>query len=214
MCPLRTTATGILYQFNTVFSASGSVTNPAAPGPWIDASFEDSSDGVVLTVTNLGLTGTEFVSGLYFNLDPAYSPTNLSFSLVSQTSGVTSPTIQTGTDGFKADGDGKYDVLLGFSTSGGRFGAGDYITYLITGISGLTATNFAFLSEPAGGSGPFYAAGHIQGIGDGSMGNSVWVEPSAGPIPIPIPEPTPVAIVTIALGLWGASRLWLRRRTA
>ena len=200
-------ATGILYQFDNVFSGSSS---PAGPAPWVSATLQNTVNGVLLTVNNSGLSAGEFLSSLYLNINPADNVNNLIFTYQGSTSGVNNPTIQTGEDSFKADGDGKYDILFNFATDGGRFGAGDYVSYLISGISGLSAADFSFLSTPAGGSGPFYAAGHIQGIG-GSSGNSVWVEPSAGSTPIPVPEPSSAALTVVAILLLGGTRFGLRR---
>jgi hypothetical protein len=198
-------ATGILYQFDNIFSYSGA-SSPAGLAPWLDATFQDTANGVLLTINDVGLSAGEFLSSIYFNITPADNVNNLIFSYQNGSSGLTSPTIQTGEDGFKADGDGKYDILFNFSTAAsGRFGAGDSITYLISGIAGLAATDFSFMSTPAGGHGPFYAAAHIQGIG-GSAGNSVWVDPSLGPLILPVPEPASGAVLLFAAGIWCVAR--------
>ena len=209
--PAAATAAGVLYQFNDVFSYSGSVSSPAEAAPWIDATFQDSANGVLLTVDNPGLTGGEFVSELYLNLNPIDNVKSLNFTPVSGSSGVNAPTIQTGEDAYKADGDGKYDILFTFSTSNsGRFGAGDSLTYLISGVTGLTSADFEYKSTPAGGHGPFYAAAHVQGIAGETGSDSVWMDPSLGPQIIPVPEPGPVAFVVLAMALLGAT-LWSRR---
>jgi hypothetical protein len=205
-------AGGIIYQFDDSFS--GGV--PTGISPWVTATLQNTSGGVLLTVNNSGLTSGEFLGSLYLNINPADSSQipNLTFSQQSSSAGVAAPTIQTGEDGFKADGDGKYDILFSFATANaGQFGAGEQMTYLISGIPGLTANDFAFLSTSAGGEhGPFDAAGHIQGIG--ANGDSAWVDPSLGAIVIPVPEPSPAAIFVIAVGLLGGTRLWLRRSRA
>lgn len=202
--PAKAEATGVLYQFDNVFSYSGSASSPAGPGPWVDATLQDNANGVLLTVDNLGLTGGEFLSQLYLNINPLDNVNNLTFTFVSGTSGVTAPTIQTGEDGFKADGDGKYDILFNFDTvNSGRFGAGDSITYLIAGISGLSASDFKYLSTSAGGQhGPFYGAGHIQGIAGQTGSDSVWIDPSLGPQIVSVPEPASIALLAISFGLW------------
>src|SRR6185503_10467667 len=89
--------------------------------------------------------------------------------------------ITEGVNAFKADGDGKYDVLFQFSTTpGDSFTGGEQISYLITGITGLDAMDFyRFLSLPAGGHGPFFAAGHVQAISYGE--GSGWIAPSDSP---------------------------------
>jgi hypothetical protein len=208
--PAKSTASGVLYQFDNVFSYSGSASSPAEPGPWVDATLQDNANGVLLTVNNLGLSGGEFLSQLYLNINPLDNVQNLTFTFVSGTSGVNAPTIQTGEDGFKADGDGKYDMLFNFATSNsGRFGAGDSLTYLIAGISGLSSSDFKYLSTSAGGEhGPFYGAAHIQGIAGETGSDSVWLDPSLGPQIIPVPEPSPTAFTAVLLGLWG---VWFLR---
>lgn len=192
------------YHFSNVFSG----TSPSDPAPWIDAFFHDVSPGTVdLTITASGLATGEFMSGIYINLNPNDAPTSLSFTKLSTTGSFSLPTISEGVDSFKADGDGKYDVLFSFGTANSTtFSAGDSITYKITGVTGLTAMDFDYLSLPAGGHGPFLSAAHIQGIctADGSA----WVSPTGL---TPVPEPTPAVLLSVALGVFGGAR-WLKAR--
>ena len=207
-------ATGIIYQFDTPFPADPS---PAAPAPWITADFESVSGGVNLTISAVGLTGSEFASELYFNLDPSLGldQSSLTFNETASSGSFSAPTISqaAGDNNYKADGDGKYDFRFSFGTaSGTTFGSGDTLTYFISGIPGLAAGSFAFLSEPAGGSGPFYAAAHIQAL-TGSL--STWIEPGGGPAISPIPEPEPVAFLGVSVMFLAAFRLrvlMLRKR--
>jgi hypothetical protein len=209
-------ASGITYQFDNEFSSG---TPPAGAAPWITATIQTETPGtVLLTIANNGLIGSEFVSGFYLNLNPNFNSLNLSISYVSSSGGflipsVDSGTIERGTDSFKADGDGKYDVLFDFSTSSGAtFGSGGSVTYEISGISGLTADDFVYLSAPNGGHGPFYAAAHVQGIGaDGSL--SGWVEPSLGALQFQVPEPSCGALLSLSLGVFGFVRRWKNRQS-
>jgi hypothetical protein len=197
--------TGTIFNLDTDFS--GLTTPPAGPGPWTTATFLDVAPGTVdLTIENVGLSSGEFISGLYFNLNPLDNATDLSFNLLGSQGSFSIPSISLGRDDFKADGDGKYDILLGFGTaSGTTFTVGDSITFRITGIAGLTAADFNFLSAPAGGSGPFYAAAHVQGTPPNN-GGSCWIEPGLGPMPVP--EPSSSLLVALAAGVWFS----LRRR--
>jgi hypothetical protein len=199
-------AAGIIYQLDTPFPADPS---PAAPAPWITADFENASGGVNLTISAVGLTGSEFASEMYFNLDPSLSldQSYLTFNETASSGSFSAPTISqaAGDNNYKADGDGKYDFRFNFGISSGTtFGSGDSITYFISGIPGLVAGSFAFLSEPAGGSGPFYAAAHIQGLAGGL---STWIEPGGGPSITPIPEPEPLALLGVSVVLLAAFRL-------
>lgn len=174
-------ATSISFGYNMEFSGA---TAPVGASPWLTATFDDeNTPGTVkLTFAATNLTGSEFVSGAYFNVNTSYDPaTTLSFGAPSKTGTFTDPTISLSTDAFKADGDGNYDVLLNFAMGGGasgRFGAGEAVEYLITGIGSaagtLVATDFEYLSAPAGGHGPFFVAAHVQGIGE-SGSQSGWV---------------------------------------
>jgi hypothetical protein len=192
LLPILSNATGILYQFNTPFPTDPS---PSGPTPWLTADFENSAGGVTLTLSAAGLTGSEFASEMYFNIAPNLDQSLLNFSETASTGTFSAPTINQapGDNNYKADGDGKYDFVFEFGTANGTtFGSGDSITYFISGILGLTASNFAYLSAPAGGSGPFYAAAHIQSL---SNGGSTWIEPGGGPILTSVPEPSSETIL-------------------
>lgn len=211
LCPAAGEAS-ILYQFNTPFSGDP---DPAGTGPWIDATFVDVTPGtVLLTITNVNLTSGEFVQGngngasggLFFNLNTNDNPTALDFTLVAS-NGNFGPIISTGENSFKADGDGYYDIQFDFSSQ--SFSTDASITYKITGISGLTAADFEYLSAPSGGLGPFYAAAKVQGIPGG--GNSTFLEPGNGPQMISVPEPSPSIILLTGFGLFGVGGLWYRR---
>jgi hypothetical protein len=194
------------YHFDDVFSGTG----PAGGTPWVDALFTDISPGTVtLKVSNVGLVDAEFVSELYLNINPAYNPTSLIFTPVSSSGGFATPTINLGTDGFKADGDGKYDIRFNFLTSSGNtFSAGESFTYQITGVPTLVASDFIFLSTPAGGHGPFDAAIHVQGICNDASG---WADPHNGAVIVLVPEPAPGVLLVLAAGLFFYGRRLLKR---
>lgn len=168
----------VTYNFGSVSSGA----TPAGSPPWVQAAFTDTgmpANTVQLTLNAGNLSGSEFVSCWYFNLDPTLNASALTFTATGSSGSFTTPTVMTGTDGFKAGPDGKFDVLLKFSTSGDastRFMSGDSLTFDITGITGLTADDFNWLSTSAGGSGLYSSAVHIQSI-DG--GDSAWVNPTS-----------------------------------
>ena len=199
-----TQATAATLTLNSEFEFSGATPPASDTLPWLTTKFDDGggTGSVIVTLTATNLTGSEFVSGWYLNLDPSLKVSDLTFSAPTKVGSFTTPTISLDTDAYKADGDGKYDILLSFSTSGGatsRFTQGDAISYTITGIPTLTAASFDFLSAPAGGHGPYLHAEHVQGIGaEGAY--SGWV---TGPH-----APEPATMSFLALG----SLTLLRRR--
>lgn len=211
---IMTANASIEYQFNTPFTGDP---DPAGNGPWIDSYFIDVAPGkVLLTVTNVNLTTGEFIQGngsgasggLYFDINPNDTVTDLHFTLVSETANF-GTIISTGEDAFKADGDGEYDIQFDFADQ--TFSVDSSFTYEITGISSLTAADFAYLSTPAGGQGPFYAAAKIQGLANG---NSTYLEPSGGPENLVVPEPTPLVLLASGVALFFAQTSRSRRRQA
>ena len=171
-------------------------------------------DAVQLTITSF-LVGTEFMSDLYLNLDPALSPVLLSFGAPVKFGSFANPGISKSADAFFADGGGAYDIKLAFSTSnagGGvqRFNNTDTLTYLIGGIAGLDENDFKFPAAPHGGNGVYQAAAHIQAIIRDADGNtSGFIGTNGGGNNVP-DGGTTVMLLGSALGCLGA----LRRRFA
>jgi len=194
----------VVYNFNTEFSGG---TPPSGPAPWLTATFSDTSTlaEVQLTISTAGLTSTEKISGLYFNLDPALDVDDLSFSSLNSGSGtVADSSVQLGENLFMADGDGKYDILLSYSTSKATLSGGETSSFDITysGSGTFDAASFYFLSYPAGGHGPFLAAAHV--LNTSPSGGSGWVAPVS---PVPLPSSLPL----LAAGLFGFAALTLHR---
>jgi hypothetical protein len=215
ICGFQASGGGLVYNFDTTFSG----TDPNGSGPWVTASLMDDGPGaVVLSIANINISDTEKVGELYLNINPSYNPTQLQFAFLGGSAGVTGSLPTLGEDSFKADGDGKYDILFQFSQPPSTaFGAGDYLQYRITGIPTLTSADFLYLSSPAGGHGPFYSAIHVQGISATGVNDTTtysgWVAPNALTGVVLIPEPTSLALLLCAAGV-GAGARRLRRNTA
>ncbi|HUS45955.1 MAG TPA: PEP-CTERM sorting domain-containing protein [Phycisphaerae bacterium] len=193
----------ITFQLDHEFSGG---TPPAGLAPWLTATFDDGSDltdGIVtLTLAATNLTGSEKTKEWYLNLDPVLTPGDLEFTVASKTGAFDDPTISRGTNAYQAGSDGEYDILFAFTHSGPAmktFGEGDSIQYTVRliGSTALGAGSFDFLSEPAGGHGPYSTAAHVQSIGPDE--DSGWVT---------VPEPASVGLLALGLGAVAA----LRRR--
>lgn len=195
----------ITWTFETEFSGSGS----SVSGP-VTVTLDDGggSGGVGVTVDTSGLDAslTEFVTGLYLNLDPGIDPTSLVFAF---DGGAVDPvSVSLGTDAFKADGDGLYDILIQWPTDPPRFEA-DLTDLISFSLVGLVEENFLFLSTPNGGNGPFYAALKGQSLGTNGNGSG-WFSPTPGNT-TSVPEPGSFAL--FGFGLAGLGLAIHRRRT-
>lgn len=178
----------LTYELSHEYSGA---TPPAGAGPWIRIILDDggTAGSVSLTLTDVNLTGSEFMRSTYLNFDPGLDVDDLIFTRTGSTGAFEDPTISTDENGFKAGGDGYFDILFAFATSnsgGGskRFTSGDSITYEISGIPALTADSFDFLSECDGA---WPAAAKIQSIGSGG-GGSGWIA---------VPEPASLTVLVL-----------------
>jgi len=173
---------------------------PEGTSPWITATFEDTAvTGVVqLTITATGLVETtqyiQYISQLYFNLDPNLNPELLTFTMEGSSPTVPVPVLDTGINEFHASGDGLYDILFTFPPPPGIPGGGDYFTQgevLIYNISYpdgvLTPESFNAISYPFvdAGRGEFLAAALVN---DTAVAGSftAWIAAEQG---TPVPEP-------------------------
>lgn len=174
------------------------------PPAWLTATFDDSFGGantVRLTMAATNLVGTEFVDDWLFNLDPVLDPTLLSFAAVG-TQPASPIAVQTGVNAFKADGDGWYDILVDYTTSGAqdRFTANEVVTYDITYTAPMTALAFDYPSSTGGGQGTYDSAAHVQGIYQDESGSG-WIGPNG------IPEPGALLLIgSLLIGLGIISR--------
>ncbi|MBN1257324.1 MAG: PEP-CTERM sorting domain-containing protein [Planctomycetes bacterium] len=154
----------IIIELNYEFSGA---TSPTGPTPWLTAIFDDEGTpgSVILTLENTNLVNFEYTNAWYLNLAPLLNPAALSFAELSRVGTFDNPGIGASANNYKADGDGYYDILFDFSESfDGRFGAGESIVYLITGIPTLSAHSFNHQSTPSGGNGVYHSAAHISAI--------------------------------------------------
>lgn len=198
---LQATAATVTFNYTDSF---GAVT-PDGPAPYATATFTDTGvDEVTLTMTVADTVGLADVTLMFFNLDPSMDATALSFTFVGG-DGPEAVNILTGTDAFKADGDGLYDILFDFppppGQQAGRFNAGEEVVYTITG-SGLTADDFNFFATPDGVQGPYLSVARFQDTGPSQEGSD-WV----GAVPVP------AAVWLFGSGLLGLVGVARRKRT-
>ena len=176
---------------------------PDGPGPWMTAFFDDggTAGSVTLTLSVAGSVGGAEVSEVYLNVDDTIGGANLTITPAGGT-GPAANSISKGTDAFKADADGWYDILFSLPPPGSdRFEAGETLIYDIT-ATGLVASSFNFLStpDPVDPNGPFLGAAKFQSTGDGSQ--SDWV----GAVPVP------AAVWLFGSGLLGLIGVARRRK--
>ena len=199
---LQATAAVVTFDYTESFGA----VPPGGSPPWATATFDDggTAGSVMLTMDVLATIGD--VTGMYFNLvdDSQATLDGLSFTFDGVAStGPEANSVSVGTNNFRADGDGFYDILFDFPPPPGnvRFGPGEQVVYTITG-TGLTALDFNVFGEPgpgAGNPGPFLSVARFQST---PGGGSDWV----GAVPVP------AAVWLFGSGLLGLVGVARRKR--
>lgn len=172
------------FNFDVTFSGM----SPGGTTPYLSATFDDSYGGantVRLFIDVLNLDSYSSITKLYFNFDPALTLAANAFTPIYTGDSVPN-SVTWSKDTYKADGDGLYDIFFDMPPPTGMFADrltnGEQLIYDITFTSAADVSSFNFISAPDGGQGEYFAAAHIQGIGDGSAINSGWV----GVVPEPV----------------------------
>ena len=124
--PLASSAA--VVSFTTEFSGSGAT---CANTTCATTSLVQNGSNVDFVLTP-NLTGGEFITGLYSNWDPfQFATSHFSFSNDGGTGESAAQSLSAGEDQFKADGDGYFDWVFNFNTSGQPGGFADFDNFKV-----------------------------------------------------------------------------------
>lgn len=180
----------LTYTLDTQYNTTG--TEPGAMGPWLQTEFDDSVGGsntVRVTFDVLSIDTGEYVSNWYINFNDSLDASLLSVVAVNDTDIPTfdpmidfySGTAECEPNTCRADGDGVYDMMFAFDTSGAnggvnRFTNGETAVFDITYSGGdIDIYSFIDVSEMGGGQGTYNIAAHVQSITQDASGTPLTV---------------------------------------
>jgi hypothetical protein len=194
LCAVSLHSHAATYEFETVVNG----VDPGSVPPWLTASIETLSPGMVNLTIQLHLESTsEFVSELALNLSPNLASQTPQFQ---QTGGIPFSSILFAPDSISLSGAGSagrgFDISLSWpSQIGARFDLLETASFLISS-PGLVAEDFEF-TNPGG----LVMAAHIQGISSGSSTFSGVI--SATKV---IPEPSTSSLWLLGFTAFALSR--------
>lgn len=197
----------VTFEFGNEFSGG----QPTANNPFAEVTITDFAGGVTITVEATDLAPTEFIRSLYLNYGTTAIDVATLMNASQDLTSTQSYALQIASNAFKADGDGFYDILFSFPTSGDTFVDGDTATATFS-LFGISSAFFNNLSAPGGGHGPFLGAMHVQGIGVNGDGSG-WFSPTVKGTPRNVPGPLVGAGLPALLLLVFGGLTWMRRKS-
>lgn len=199
VAPSVATADTVTFNLNTKFDLDNP--GPSVTGP--TAVFTDiGANEVQLTLSFANSDTSLKAFEWYFNFTG-----NLSTLAIEHDSGLNAVTSGIKSNEFKADGDGFFDILLGFdSGDSNAFNPGDTATFTFSGTS-MTAHSFNAPSAPGGGNGTWNAAVHVGGFTT-PRNYSVWQGDNAPNVVVTaVPLPAAVWGGMALMGIVGANQI-------